>query len=56
MSTSPPSIFPIPLLVFTQCTSKQVGPDLNYDEVTVYEEQAALPTYLIVYSSEFFDS
>lgn len=28
----------------------QVGPQLNYDEVVVYHEEAALPTFLIVYS------
>lgn len=28
----------------------KIGPNLNYDEVVVYNEQAALPSYLIVYS------
>ncbi|CAM9267091.1 unnamed protein product, partial [Hapterophycus canaliculatus] len=28
----------------------EVGPELNYDEVVVYNEDAALPTFLIVYS------
>ena len=28
----------------------QVGKELNYDEVVVYNEDAALPTYLLVYS------
>lgn len=28
----------------------QVGKCLNYDEVAVYDEDAALPTFLIVYS------
>lgn len=31
-------------------TSSQAGHGLNYDEVVVYNEEAALPTYLIVYS------
>ncbi|CAN0424403.1 unnamed protein product, partial [Ascophyllum nodosum] len=30
--------------------SEKVGPALNYDEVVVYREDAALPTFLIVYS------
>ncbi|CAN0573118.1 unnamed protein product, partial [Ectocarpus sp. 12 AP-2014] len=36
----------------THTTTKRpkVGQDLNYDEVVVYNEDAALPTYLIVYS------
>ncbi len=29
---------------------KKVGQVLNYDEVVVYREEAALPTYLIAYS------
>lgn len=28
----------------------QPGVDLNYDEVVVYHEEAALPTFLIVYT------
>ena len=28
----------------------QVGPNLNYDEMVVYKEEAALPTYLVVYT------
>lgn len=28
----------------------QVGKDLNFDEIVVYKEQAALPTHLVVYS------
>lgn len=30
--------------------AKKVGDELNYDEVVVYNEDAALPTYLISYS------
>ena len=30
--------------------SPQVGANLNYDEVVVYNEAAAIPSYLIVYS------
>jgi hypothetical protein len=28
----------------------EVGPNLNYDELVVYSEDAALPQFLIVYS------
>ena len=28
----------------------QVGPGLNYEELVVYKEEAALPTHLVVYS------
>jgi hypothetical protein len=28
----------------------EVGPHLNYDELVVYKESQAIPTYLIVYS------
>lgn len=39
--------FSIPLLP----PSLQVGANLNHDEVVVYNEDAAIPTYLIVYST-----
>jgi hypothetical protein len=28
----------------------EVGPNLNYDEIVVYDEAAAVPNYLIVYA------
>jgi hypothetical protein len=31
-------------------TIGEVGPNLNYDEVVVYKEEAAIPAYLITYS------
>lgn len=31
-------------------TTSQAGGGLNYDEVVVYKEEAALPKYLIVYA------
>lgn len=31
-------------------TSIQPGVDLNYPEVVVYREEAALPTHLVVYT------
>ena len=30
----------------------QMGDVLNYDEVVVYDEDAAMPTYLVVYTTD----
>jgi len=32
------------------CMFSQVGKGLNFDEIVVYKNEAALPTHLIVYA------
>lgn len=39
-----------PAVMSSATLPSQVGKCLNFDEVTVYHEEAALPTFLIVYS------
>ena len=39
-----------PLTVGFDSLHAKAGPHLNYDERVVYSEQAAIPSYLIVYS------
>jgi len=48
-----PGYDPIPARTPISCfvtTDEKVGQNLNYDEVVVYREEAALPTYLVAYS------
>eukprot|EP00904_Undaria_pinnatifida_P004167 jgi/Undpi1/13751/HiC_scaffold_9.g03404.m1 len=40
-----------PKTLHVRAIKRLVGPNLNYDEVAVYSEDAALPTYLIVYTT-----
>jgi hypothetical protein len=37
-------------VVHCRCYNEQVGQALNYDEVVVYNNEAAMPAYMIVYS------
>ena len=37
-------------LLFRRPRAGQVGQGLNFDEIVVYKNEAALPTHLIVYA------